>query len=124
MDQLVCFLSAFEIGWKHRRNGLKRGLLIDQQDIELLAHQLLEFGNRHVAVRLADAARQLKPTLVDCGAIHPDIDQAANDRRPQTASRNERLKLGNALLQKLAMQRIFGGLSQTLRPGGSTPTAA
>ena len=88
MDYLVPLLSTFEIRWKHRWNSLKRGLLVDQQDIELLAHQLLEFGNRHIAVRLADAARQLKASLVDASAIHPDIDQAANDRRPQTAGRN------------------------------------
>jgi hypothetical protein len=82
MDYLVPLLSTFEIRWKHRWNSLKRSLLVDQKDIELLTHQLLEFGNRHVAVRLADAARQLEPTLVDCGAIHSNIDQAAHDRGP------------------------------------------
>ena len=118
VDQAECLFASFDIGRKHRRNCGKRCLLIDQEDIELLAHERLEIRDRHIAVRLPDAASQFKASFIDCGAVHSRVNQTANNGCTQATGRNARFELGDPFLQKLAMQWIFRCFAQMLRRGG------
>ena len=80
---------CLRVGGKHRRNGGQRSLLIDQQHVELLAHERLELRQRHVAMRPGECgATSLEAALVDRGPRHAGIEQRRG-RRLRAARRAE-----------------------------------
>lgn len=102
-DQPKCDAPRFRVRRQHGRDGGKRGVGIEEQDIELLTHQRLEGGKRQVAVRLSNAPDGLKSTFVDRPSAHAGIEQSADNRRAQSADRNASFQLGNSLAEELAM---------------------
>src|SRR5262245_20508148 len=117
LDEVECLAPQLFIGRKHRRQRRKRGLLIDQQHVELLAHERLEVGQWQVAVGLADAPDRLEAALVDRGPRHADVEQRADHGFAQAADRDARLEVGDPALQQLAVQGALCGLPQRLRRG-------
>ncbi len=113
-DQVEGLGAGFRIGGKHRRNRRERGILMDVQHVELLAHQRLERRKAQVGMSLANPAQRLEPALVDRTSRHAGIEQAADHRRAHPARRYRRFELGVPLLQELAMQRALRRPAQRL----------
>jgi len=57
-------------------------------------------------------AQRMGAAFIDFSSCHADVEQAANDAFLQATLGNVRFQLGNASLQKLAMQKRFAGLAR------------
>src|SRR5215831_898663 len=68
------------IAAQHGRDRLNGSPLVQQEDQELLAHQLFEARDRQTLPRLVTQAPQtIEATLVDDTLVHPNIEQCAYD---------------------------------------------
>ena len=118
--------AGLGIGRKHRRNSGERSFLIDQQHVELLAHQRLEVRQaacRREPARMRRTASNPRSSIA--AARHARIEEPADDGFAQAADRNARLELGNPLLQQLAdATGSWPPCATGASPAGSMPTAA
>src|SRR5882757_4683996 len=114
-DETECATPRFDVLRQHGRNSGESSVLIDQQDVELLADKRLELRKRHVAMRLAQPSRHLETALVDGIASEADVNERADDGGAQPAGRNARFELGNPRLEQLAMQRVVRRLARRAR---------
>src|SRR5262245_19062624 len=115
VDEAEHLAPGLGIAREQPRDCAERGLLVDQQHVELFAHERLEGRQRDVAVRAAKAADGLEAALVDRAAPHAGIDQPADDRFAYAPDGHARFDLGDPGLQQLAMQRVLRRRSQGLR---------
>src|SRR5262249_59361942 len=102
-DEFIGLASRIGVGGKHRGKGGERSLRIDQQEIELLAHERFEGRQGNVAMRAANAAHNFETAFIDRRASRAYIEQRANDRFAQPADGNARLELSDTLLQQVVM---------------------
>ena len=110
------FLGSLRIGWKHRWNGSESGFLVNQQDIELFAYERLELRDWKTLVFRTNAAGNFESPLINPGAGRTRIYEATDKGGAKSSSRNARFEFVNPIFQKLAVQRIFRGLSQATGP--------
>src|ERR1051326_2986924 len=113
-DQSKRHASCLCVGRQHGWYRGERGVAVDEQNIELFADQLLESGERHIAVRLSNAPHRLKPALVDGAPTHSGIDEPANNRGLQPADCDTGAQLGDTFGEQLAMQKAFVRSSERL----------
>jgi hypothetical protein len=118
LDGIEGFAPRLSVGRKQRGKGRKCALLIDQQHRELLAHQCLEFRQRHISVTITKTTYGLESSFVDGTSFQAYVDERANNGFAQSAGRDLRLELGDPFLQQLIMKRVFGGPSERPCVGG------
>src|SRR5262245_5237750 len=116
VDEAEHLAPGLGIAREHPRDGGERGLLVEQQHVELLAHECLEDRQRDLAVCAAKAAHRLEAAFVDRAASQSGIDKPADDRFAYAPDGYARLELGDPLLQQFAMNRTPRRLSQRARP--------